>query len=183
MCFLREYPIILNTSVGIGILNDTGKYFRSRCKFSVFSHTQFDALRDGTCGHYSQCLWENVFINKHDVSSCFLFIARTESIHHRHGFCCCRSFVQQGTIGQWHGGKVTNGCLKVHKGFKTPLWNFGLIRSVRSIPHRVFKHVSLNNGRGNGIVPSHSDVWCKQFVFACQLGYVVAELIFRHGRR
>ena len=55
---------------------------------------------------------------------------------------------------------------------------FGLIRSVGGIPTGVFEDVALDDGGGDGVVVTHTDIRLEQFVLLSQSAATVEELIF-----
>ena len=121
MGFFHEGAIIFHVAGGVGILQYAGEDVRCEFHFMVFSYTQLDTLRNGTGSHYCQRLREDGFVNKYHVGARFLHVARTQGIHHRHGFGCGSRFVQQGAVGKGHAGEVAYGSLEVHQGFQASL--------------------------------------------------------------
>lgn len=121
MGFFHEGAIIFHVAGGVGILQYAGEDVRCEFHFMVFSYTQLDTLRNGTGSHYCQRLREDGFVNKYHVGTRFLHVARTQGIHHRHGFGCGSRFVQQGAVGKGHAGEVAYGSLEVHQGFQASL--------------------------------------------------------------
>ena len=179
MCLLCEVGIVFHITAGVRILQDAGEDFRWGFKLFVFAYPQFDALWNGTCGHYCQGLREDVFVHKDYVGTCFLLGTRTQSIHHGYGFGGGSRFIQQWAVGERHSGEVTDGSLEIHQRFQSSLRHFCLIRRVRSIPYGIFEYIPLDNGRSNRIIPPQSDVCRIQFVFTCQVGNVFSKFVFR----
>ena len=62
-------------------------------------------------------------------------------------------------------GKVANHRLKVQQAFQTALRDFGLVRRVLCVPARVFKYITQNNRRRNGIVITLANIVFEHFIF------------------
>ena len=76
MRFLHESAIVFYVSVGIRILQHTGKDVRSQFHSVAFASPHFNALRNGTGVYNGQCLREDAFVYEHYIGSRFLHVAR-----------------------------------------------------------------------------------------------------------
>ena len=133
-------------------------------------------MRIRPCFHDVYRLRECVFIDKELIY--FLFWSFLDRRHHIHGFCRCCSLIKQGSIGNFHTGKIRYHGLKVDEGFKPTLGNLCLVRSVGRIPARVFHDISPYYRRHYRIVIAHAYERFKQFIFGNLSPEILDKLVF-----
>jgi len=158
MCFFYKLAIIFHAAAGIRILDNAGKDFGSKFQFFVVAYLYFHSLRNDACLDDCQILWENAFVHKQYIGAFLLLVTAAKSVHHGCRFCCCCRFIQQGAVGKRHSREVGYHGLEVQQRFQASLRNFCLIRSIRGVPCRIFKHIALDNGRSDGVIPAHADI-------------------------
>ena len=181
MGFLYEGTVVLDAALCVGILDDAGKEIRCELQFAVFPHTERDALGYGTGTHHGQGLGEDAFVHKDGVGAGFLHVAGTQGVHHRDGLGGGSTFVQQRAVGQGHARKVADNGLEVHQGFQAALRHLCLVGRVGGVPHGVLEDVALDDGRGDGVIPTLSDVRGVELVFGGQFADVAGKLVLVHG--
>ena len=181
MCLFHEGAVVFDVARCVGVLQDAGEGVRREFHLLVLAYAEADALRDGAGGHHGKCLREDAFVDEDHVGSRLLHVAGAQGVHHGDGFGGCCRLVQQGAVGEGHSGQVGHGGLEVKQGFQSSLRHFGLVGGVGGVPHGVLEDVPLDDGRGDGVVPSHADVGGVELVFGGESGDVSSELMFRHG--
>ena len=77
---------------------------------------------------------------------------------HGHGFSRCGGFIQQGSIGNGQGRKVTDHGLVIQQTFETSLADLRLVRGVLGIPSWIFKNIPEDHRGCNGIIIPLSDI-------------------------
>ncbi len=180
MSLFHEFAVVFYATVRVRILDDATEDFRSKFQSLVIAHKDSHALRNHACTDNGQVLWEDVFVHEEHVSTCLLLGTATELVHHVSGFGGGGSFVQKRAVGKRHGGQVGYCGLEVQQSFQTSLRYFSLIRSIRSIPHRIFEYITLDHGRTNGVIPTHTYIRSIEFVLRCQISYMFRKLAFGH---
>ena len=175
MGFFHEGAIIFHVAGGVGILQYAGEDVRREFHFGIF-YTQLDTLRNGAGSHYRQCLREDGFVNKDHVgtriSACRADAGHTSSSRLR----LRQSLRPAGSSWQGHAGEVAYGSLEVHQASRRPV-RLRSDRGIGSVPNGVFEYIPLDNGRSDGIVPSHTDIGCIKFVFGSQSCNVLSEFV------
>ena len=81
----------------------------------------FNANEMSACLDDFDGLWEHVVGNEESFHASLHLGAAAGMPEHQHGFGCSCAFIEKGSVGQRHGGKVADDGLEVQQGFETAL--------------------------------------------------------------
>ncbi len=110
------------------------------------AHRLRAGLQDG------QSLGVHVVIDKEGIG-----FRLTHTMGHRHGFGCCRSFIQQGRIGDFHAGQVDDHLLVIQQCLQAALADFRLIGGIGRVPAWIFQNIPQDDRWRDGAVIAHAD--------------------------
>ena len=121
VCLLGKFPVILDASAVVRVLDDASENVRSKFQRLIVSGLDLYALRDGPGADDSLHLRKDLVVDEQRAGIGFLLAPASERIHHGSRFGSRRRFIQQRTVGQRHACQVTDGCLKVQQRFQASL--------------------------------------------------------------
>ena len=120
MHFFNKAAVVFNGSFIIRVLNDSPEISGVNISRLVITFHQFNLHRCGTGQQYILGLRKYFFIYK-ELWSLNMILLIEGIKEHRHGFCCCRGFIQQGGIGNGQSGQVTHHGLIIQQAFQSSL--------------------------------------------------------------
>ena len=158
MAFCYKAFVVFYRTVGIRTLDNRAEIFTiCTIKQRPITNNEFYPLPCCAGLHDAERIRENLAVHKHFAHVVLYLFARAQITHHRYCLCGCCCFVQKRAVGKWQTRQVRYHRLIHKQRLQTTLTHFGLIRRIRSIPHGVLKHVTLNNRRSDSPVPAATD--------------------------
>ena len=178
MAFGDKIGIVGNLTELVGILHHSAEEALVGHKFGSLAGDDLDTARGRIGAHHVERLGEDAFVDKDFAHIGLDGGAATAVVEHNHTFAASSGFVEKRCVGQRHLGHVGHHGLIGHQGLKSTLADLGLVRRIGGIPAGVFKHVALDDGRGNGVVVTHTDIALEELVFLGQATAAVQKLVF-----
>ena len=92
---------------------------------------------------------------------------RNNCVTKRHRLRTSGRFVQHRSVCDVEGSQICDHLLEVQQRFEATLCDFRLVRRISGVPARIFKNVSLNDGRRDAVVVASPDERARDFVLLC----------------
>ena len=168
MTVLDKRIIFLYRTVAVRPLDEGTEEVRRRNKIRITAGDDVYVLALGAGTEYRQGVRPNLLVHKHLPDIGFDLLTRPEISHHGHRLGSSRRFVKQRTVGKRQAREVTDHRLKDEQRFQSALAHLSLVRGIRGVPDRVFEHVTTDDGRRDGTVPTAADQRTRQYIVAIQ---------------
>ena len=155
---------VINTTLGIGVLSQNTNQVVTLLLDQLevlgkdISNNQVDSESLGTRLHDGNGLGVAQVGHHEGLVGLLLLGSGHGGEGHGHGLGGGGGLIQNGGIGEGETGQISGQGLEVQKGLQTTLADFGLVRSVASVPGGVLQHIAENHRGDNGRVVTSSNV-------------------------